>query len=94
MQLMHLIGDESPLRRGNAVIFDEAQFALGARNWQNREQIGVTNLLQSIRSQGFIVLIVALHRNVIDKAVREHIIDYHVSMTRPGIGVPRRPLKE
>ena len=53
-----LVGENSPLKRGSAIVIDEGHFGLGARGFQNKDQISIVNLIAAIRSKGFMLIIV------------------------------------
>ena len=64
---LYLIGNKSPLKRGQIIMADEAQYAMGSRNWYEDLQQDLMEAVESVRSRGYIILIVALHLNMLDK---------------------------
>lgn len=83
-QILYLIGSRTPLKRGQAIIVDEAQFTAGARNWFEEVQKMLINSLASIRSKGFIIIIVALHLDMMDKIIRKYVLSFMHHMEERG----------
>lgn len=73
-QLLQLLGNASPLKRGQVIIVDESQFLVGARSWYDEIQRELLNALEAIRSRGYIIIIVALHRNLLDLIIRQYVL--------------------
>jgi replicative DNA helicase len=84
--LLHLVGANSPLKMGQAIIIDEAQFIAGARRWYEDVQKDVMEHIEAIRSKGFIIIIVALHLNLLDKIIRQYVLSHMIIMQKRGIG--------
>jgi hypothetical protein len=82
--LLNLIGTNSPLKMGQAIVIDEAQFIAGARRWYEDVQKDVMENIEAIRSKGFVILIVALHLNLLDKIVRNYVLSHMMKMTTRG----------
>lgn len=82
--LLWLIGSNSPLKMGQAIIIDEAQFIAGARRWYEDIQKDVMEHIEAIRSRGFIIIIVVLHLNLLDKIIRRFVIDKMLKVTERG----------
>jgi len=82
--LLWLIGPTSPLKMGQVIIIDEAQFVAGARRWYEDIQKDVMEHIESIRSKGYIVLIVALHINLLDKIIRKYVLSHMMLMMERG----------
>jgi hypothetical protein len=82
--IAYLIGDESPLRRGQAVVLDESHFGMGSRTFQNTDQVNLVNLIAAVRSKGLMLLIVTLHSNQLDKVPREYVVNYEFTMVDRG----------
>lgn len=83
--LMHLFGPLSPLKRAQVILIDEAHYLVGARDWYESVQKDLMNSLAAIRSKGFIILIVALHRDMLDKVIRKYVLSYHLHMESRGV---------
>jgi len=82
---LELIGPESPLDRGSVIVSDEAQFLMSSRRWFDETQKDLMDQLEAIRSKGLIIIIVALHIELMDVVVREHILNYFIYLEKPGL---------
>ena len=52
--------------------------------YKRQDQQEVTNYLASIRSKGLILIIVVLHTDMVDKLLRNFVINYEFSMVKRG----------
>jgi len=86
VHLLHMIGAESPLDRGQVLILDEPQWAIDARTWYTAIQVDLTHNFESIRFKGITVIIVAFHRSDLDKRIRERLVTHQVVMQKWGVG--------
>jgi len=82
--LSYLTGPRSPLRRDQVIVLDESHFGVGARSWQNSDQQELTNYIAAIRSKGFILIIVVLHTEMIDKLIRNFVVNYEFYLAKRG----------
>jgi len=82
--IRYLIGENSPLNPGQAIILDEAHFGMGARGFQNSDQVDMVNLIAAIRSKGFMLIIVTLHSSMLDKIPREFVVNYEFGVSDHG----------
>lgn len=82
--LLWLLGPTSPLKMGQVILIDEAQFIAGARRWYEDIQKDVMEHIEAIRSRGFVILIVALHIELLDKIIRNYVLSHMVLMRRRG----------
>ena len=85
-QMLNAISDTSPLKRGQVIILDEAQFTVSSRNWYDQLQKDLMQNLQAVRSKGLIIIIVALGIDIIDNILRKHIITYRIHVNKRGTG--------
>lgn len=86
-RLLELIGPGSPLKMGQVIVIDEAQFIAGARRWYEDIQKDVMEHIEAIRSKGYIVMIVALHLNLLDKIIRKYVLSHMILMMERGKAV-------
>ena len=86
-QFLDLISESSPLKMGQYIVPDEAQFAAGARTWYDDIQKDLMNQLEAIGSKGFTIILVALSIKVLDNIARNYIITHHIHMTKRGEGI-------
>lgn len=89
-QLLHVIGEKSPLKRGQIIVIDEAHYGLGSRRWMESVQKDLMDALASVRSRGFIIIIVSLHIDMLDKIVRKYVLSFMIHMEDRGEGVVYR----
>lgn len=82
--LLWLLGPTSPLKMGQVIAIDEAQFIAGARRWYEDIQKDVMEHIESIRSRGFVIIIVALHLNLLDKIIRQYVLSHMMLMMGRG----------
>ena len=82
--LLYLIGNDSPLDRGEYIMVDEAQYAMGSRRWFEEVQRDVVEQIESVRSRGFIICIIALHLSLLDKIIRQFMLAYMVGINARG----------
>lgn len=82
--LLWLLGPNTPLRMGQVIIVDEAQFVAGARRWYEDVQKDVMEHIEAIRSKGFIVIIITLHINLLDKIIRKYVLSHMILMMERG----------
>jgi hypothetical protein len=89
-QLMHLIGNDTPLQREQVIVIDEAQFAMGSRRWYEDVQKDLIEQVEAVRSRGFIIIIVALHLNLLDNIIRRYVLSFMIHMEDRGKGIVYR----
>lgn len=73
------------LRMGAAIMFDEPSYAMGKREWY--KQVNKV-LVQTIESQRFKIhplFIPIINKVLLDKTVRDHLIQYQVIVTDRGV---------
>jgi len=88
--LAYLTGPNSPLKRDQAVVLDESHFGVGARSWQNADQQELTNYIAAIRSKGLVLIIVVLHTEMVDKLIRNFVVNYEFFLVKRGEAVVYR----
>ena len=89
-QLLHVIGEHSPLKRGQVILIDEAHYGMGSRRWMENVQKDLMDALASVRSRGFIIIIVCLHIEMLDKIVRKYVLSFMLHMEDRGLSVVYR----
>lgn len=82
--LLYLIGNNSPLKQGSCIILDEAQYSVGNRNWFQELQKDLSAAMQSVRSRGLMIVIIALHRKLIDVSLRDYVLSFHWIQKKRG----------
>jgi len=88
--LDYLTGENTPLKRGQVIVIDEAHYGVGARRWGEREQQEVVDHIAAIRSKGFLLFLVVLHTEMIDKILRKFVFNYEFNFPRRGQAIAYR----
>lgn len=86
-----LVSGRGKLRRNQTIIIDESQFGANARSWANKDQQSLMNFLAAARFYGYIIIIVALHRSMLDSIIRERIVNFHIHMEDRGVSTVYEP---
>lgn len=89
-QLLHVIGEKSPLKRGQVILIDEAHYGMGSRRWMENVQKDLMDALASVRSRGFIIIIVCLHIEMLDIIIRKYVLSFMIHMEDRGLSVVYR----
>jgi len=82
--LLWLIGENSPLKEGQVILIDEAHFGMGARRWHDSVQQDLMDQIAAVRSKGYIIIIIVLHLDMIDKIVRKFVLSFMLHMEDRG----------
>jgi hypothetical protein len=83
-QMLNAISETSPLKRGQVLLVDEAQFSMSSRSWSDQLQKDLMENLQAVRSKGLIIIIVALGVDLLDIILRKHIINFRLHVEKRG----------
>ena len=84
-QVAKIISEEIKLKIGQAVLIDEAHVSAGARHWSEEIQKEIIDEIATIRSKGYIVIIVVLHISMLDKILRNFVLTYQFHMEERGV---------
>jgi len=77
---------QSTLKDGQVLMLEEPTYSASARGWQSDWQQAVVRTIESSRFQNNPLLIPVVNRNLLDKVVREHYINFVCEMFDRGIG--------
>lgn len=88
--ILYLTGKDSPLKREQVILIDETHFGMGARKWQDREQQELTDYIAAIRSKGYVLILIVLNTQMIDKMIRDFVVNYELSVTKRGEAIVYR----
>ena len=88
--LAYLTGPKSPVKRDQVIILDESHYGVGARSWHNVNQQELTNYIAAIRSKGYVLIIVVLHTEMIDKLIRNFVVNYEFFLAKRGEAIVYR----
>lgn len=80
-----LLSEDTPLTLGDVIVLDEAHFAAGARNWFKEDQKELVDLIASARNMGFIIILIVLHLDMLDKILRQFTMAFYLHMEEPGL---------
>jgi hypothetical protein len=83
-ELLAAISPNTPFKRGQVVIIDEAQWVMGSRHWFTSIQQDVMDHMESVRSRGLIIFIVSLNIDLLDKIIREFMLSHMTYQTDRG----------
>ena len=90
-KILKLVSGRGGLKRNQVIIVDESQWGASAREWGKTEQIKLMKFLAAARFKGFIIIIVSLHRSMLDSIIRERIINFHIHMEERGRATVYQP---
>ena len=85
-QMLYLISDTSPLKHGQVIVLDEAQFSMSSRSWNDTLQKALMQQMEAVRSKGLIIIIVTLGVDLLDIIMRKHVINFRIHVERKGVG--------
>lgn len=85
-QLMKLLSEDSPLKRWQVIVVDEANMSMGNRTWSDELQKGLMSQMEAVRSKGYVIIIVSLGIDLLDVVIRKHIINYRIDVQKRGVG--------
>jgi len=82
--IAYLVGENSPIHRGQVILTDESHWGIGARDWQDKDQQELVNYLAAIRSKGYVLIIIVLHTEMVDKLIRKFVLNYEFYCSKRG----------
>jgi len=85
--ITYLIGNDTPLARGQVIVIDEAQLSMGSRRWYEDVQKDLIEQMEAVRSRGFIIFVVVLHLNMMDNIIRRHVLTHMIHVEKRGESV-------
>ena len=89
--ILKLVSGRGNLKRDQVIIVDESQWGASAREWGNKDQIKLMKFLAAARFKGYMIIIVSLHRSMLDSIIRKRIINFHIHMESRGEAVVYQP---
>lgn len=78
------------LREGQIIIFDEPEYSMGHRDWYRDRNKALVSTMRSGRFKVHPVFMPVINKSLLDKVVREHLIQYMVWMKDKGEGIVYR----
>lgn len=78
------------LRAGKPIIFDEPSYAMGKREWYKDLNKALTQTIESFRFKMHPLVIPIINKSLLDKTVRDHLIQYQINVVDRGKAVVYR----
>jgi len=72
------------LKSGKIIVFDEPSYALGKREWYKELNRALTKTIESFRFKVHPLFIPVVNKSLLDKTVRDHLIQFQVNVTNRG----------
>jgi hypothetical protein len=72
------------LKPGKAIVFDEPSYAMGKRQWYKQLNQALVQTIESFRYKVHPLFIPIINASLLDKTVRDHLIQYKVVMSDRG----------
>jgi len=72
------------LRRGKVIVFDEPSYAMGKREWYRDLNKALVSTIESFRFKIHPLFIPIINKSLLDKTVRDHLIQYQVLVEDRG----------
>jgi hypothetical protein len=78
------------LKSGKVIVFDEPSYAIGKREWYKELNQALTKTIESFRFKVHPLFIPVVNKSLLDKTVRDHLIQYQVNVYGRGKGTVYR----
>lgn len=78
------------LKSGKIIVFDEPSYAIGKREWYKELNQALTKTIESFRFKVHPLFIPVVNKSLLDKTVRDHLIQYQVNIYDRGKGTVYR----
>lgn len=72
------------LKSGKIIVFDEPSYAIGKREWYKELNQALTKTIESFRFKVHPLFIPVVNKSLLDKTVREYLIQYQVNVYARG----------
>ena len=80
------------LKSGKIIIFDEPSYAIGKREWYKKLNQALTKTIESFRFKVHPLFLPVINKSLLDKTIRDHLVQYQVNITERGKGTVYRLL--
>jgi energy-coupling factor transporter ATP-binding protein EcfA2 len=74
------------LKSGKIIVFDEPSYAIGKREWYKELNQALTKTIESFRFKVHPLFLPVVNKSLLDKTVREYLIQYQVNVYARGKG--------
>lgn len=78
------------LKSGKIIVFDEPSYAIGKREWYKELNQALTKTIESFRFKVHPLFIPVVNKSLLDKTVRDYLIQYQVNVYGRGKGTVYR----
>jgi len=72
------------LKSGKAIVFDEPSYAMGKRQWYKQLNQALVQTIESFRYKMHPLFVPIINASLLDKTIRDHLIQYKVVMSGRG----------
>ena len=72
------------LKSGKIIVFDEPSYAIGKREWYKKLNQALTKTIESFRFKVHPLFIPVVNKSLLDKTVRDHLVQFMVNVTGRG----------
>lgn len=72
------------LKAGKAIVFDEPSYAMGKREWYKELNQALVQTIESFRFKMHPLIIPIINKSLLDKTIRDHLIQYQINVTARG----------
>ena len=72
------------LKSGKIIVFDEPSYAIGKREWYRKINQALTKTIESFRFKVHPLFIPVINKSLLDKTIRDHLIQFQVSIHKRG----------
>ena len=78
------------LKMGKVIVFDEPSYAIGKREWYRKLNQALTKTIESFRYKIHPLFLPVINKSLLDKTIRDHLIQFQVNVTARGIATVYR----
>jgi len=72
------------LKQGKIIVFDEPSYVVGKRDWYVQLNKAIVQVVESFRFKVHPLFIPIINRSLIDKTIRDHLVQYQVEVLQRG----------
>jgi len=80
------------LKSGKVIVFDEPSYAIGHRDWYRKINQALTKTIESFRFKVHPLFLPVINKSLLDKTIRDHLVQFQVNITERGKGTVYRLL--
>lgn len=72
------------LRTGKIIVFDEPSYSMGKRDWYKQLNKALVQTVESFRFKVHPLVLPIINKNLLDKTIREHLLQFQINVTDRG----------